>query len=128
MPQRGPTSRPSVFVVVSVVASFAASTGTVRAAEDCIVKPNAQAPQGQHWYYRTDRDSKRQCWYLGPQDVAVRKGAMETLKQSKPDASATPAAPARPWRGAASLSQQQREALFRQFVEWRQRRLAQHAR
>ncbi len=34
------------------------------AADDCITKPNAVPPQGSHWYYRTDRATQRQCWYL----------------------------------------------------------------
>jgi hypothetical protein len=99
--------------MLSVVASFAASTSTVRAADECIANPNSQPPQGQHWYYQTDRKSKRQCWYLGPEGATVRKSAAET-----------PAALA---RDAANLSQQQREALFRQFIEWRRSHPAQHA-
>jgi hypothetical protein len=44
-----------------------AATGASRAtrAEDCLVGPNAQSPQGQHWYYRIDRATHRKCWYLG---------------------------------------------------------------
>ena len=123
MPHRGPTSRPALFVMLSVVASFAASASTVRAANECIVKPNSQPPQGQHWYYQTDGESKRQCWYLGPQRDAVRKSAAERLKPSEPDAHATTAALAR----GANLTQQQREALFRRFVEWRRSHPAQPA-
>jgi hypothetical protein len=110
-----------LFVVLSVIASFAASTSTVRAADECIVEPNSQPPQGQHWYYQTDRESKRQCWYLGPEGATLRKSAVETLK---PHAHATSTALA---RGAANLSRQQREVLFRQFVEWQRSHPAQHA-
>jgi hypothetical protein len=113
-----------LFVVLTVVASFAASTSTVRAANECITKPNSQPPQGQHWYYQTDRESKRQCWYLGPEGATVRKNAAETLKPFKLDAPATPAALA---EDPANLSRQQREALFRKFVEWRRSHPAQHA-
>jgi len=127
MPQRGPRSRRSFFVIFSVVASLAASTSTARAADECIVKPKADPPQGQHWYYRTDRETKRQCWYLGPVGTAVRKRAEPQLNgaepQSKPDEAVAPAAPA---EGAANLSPQQREALFRRFVEWRRSHPAQH--
>ena len=123
MPQRGPTSRPSLFVMLSVIASFAASTSTVRAADECIVEPNSQPPQGQHWYYQTDRDSQRQCWYLGPDGATVRKSAPETLKQSKPDAPATAALA----RGVENLSQQQREELFHKYIEWQRRRPGQTA-
>lgn len=124
MPQRGSTSRPSLFIVVSMVALCAASTGTARAADECIVKPNAEPPQGQHWYYRTDRDSKRQCWYLGPQGVSPPKAAAQALKESEADTRATSAAAP---SDAASMSPQEREALFRKFIEWRQSHPAQHA-
>jgi len=107
-----------------MVALFAASTSTARAAGECIVKPNAEPPHGQHWYYRTDRESKRQCWYLGPQGVSTRKTATQTLTESRPDALATPAATA---GDAASLSPQERETLFRKFIEWRQSHPAQPA-
>ncbi len=84
---------------------FAASTNTARAADECILKPDSEPPQGQHWYYRTERESNRQCWYLGPQGGGIRKTSTETSKQIKLD-------------GATPLSQQQRDALFRKFIEW----------
>lgn len=34
------------------------------AASDCLAAPKGAAPQGQHWYYRLERTTKRQCWYL----------------------------------------------------------------
>lgn len=34
------------------------------AAADCLASPKGVAPQGQHWYYRLERSTKRQCWYL----------------------------------------------------------------
>lgn len=37
---------------------------TANAAADCLVSPKGAAPQGQHWYYRIERGTKRQCWYL----------------------------------------------------------------
>src|ERR1051325_722904 len=107
MSQCRPTSRPSLFIMVSSVALFAALTCTARAADECIVKPNAKPPQGQHWYYRTDRETNRQCWYLGPEGGSTRKTATETLK---PDAPAVAASP--------TMSRQEGEALFRKHVEW----------
>jgi hypothetical protein len=35
------------------------------AADDCLAKPNAAAPDGSHWYYHVHRATGRQCWYLG---------------------------------------------------------------
>ena len=34
------------------------------AADDCLTEPGKKTPQGQHWYYRFERGTKRQCWYL----------------------------------------------------------------
>jgi hypothetical protein len=50
-------------VVVNVEASHAA--------DDCLAGPNAAAPQGGHWYYRVDRTTHRECWYLGPEGREV---------------------------------------------------------
>src|SRR5215468_10573356 len=33
-------------------------------ADDCLTEPKGDAPQGQHWYYRIERGTKRHCWYL----------------------------------------------------------------
>jgi hypothetical protein len=71
-----PTLVPAMFALLFV----AASTSNARAA-NCVVKPNGQSPQGQHWYYRTDHVTNRQCWYLGAKNADVRKSAMETPKQ-----------------------------------------------
>ena len=48
----------------------ALSQGAPGAADDCLSAPKGTAPQGQHWYYRLDRGSKRQCWYL--RDTAAK--------------------------------------------------------
>jgi hypothetical protein len=70
-------------VLAGVVASAALTTLHFRpasAADDCIAKPKGVAPAGQHWYYRSDRATKRQCWYLGDEaahgaSLSVRKTA-----------------------------------------------------
>lgn len=93
-------------------APAAAST----AAADCLASPKGVAPQGQHWYYRLERSSKRQCWYLraeggkdnakpvqsaqaepspadsaAPQEHSVQDARAEYLK---PQTAAAPTAPA----------------------------------
>jgi hypothetical protein len=55
----------------------------------CISKPDGSAPQGRHWYYRTDRTGNRQCWYLGEERAkapAAERQAASTvpLPRSKP--------------------------------------------
>lgn len=70
-------------------APSAASTttaSTANAASDCLASPKGAAPQGQHWFYRLDRATKRQCWYLRAE------GAKEPAKagQSAQAAADTP--------------------------------------
>lgn len=81
----------TMFVVLG--AASCASTGTVRAANECIAKPNAQARQGEHWYYRIDHATKRQCWYVGPQGASVKKRTTEVSTHRASGARALPAAP-----------------------------------
>jgi hypothetical protein len=45
------------------------------AADECVAKPTGAAPQGQHWYYRVDRVTKNQCWYLAAEGTKVRAPA-----------------------------------------------------
>ncbi|WP_275195422.1 hypothetical protein [Bradyrhizobium sp. CSA207] len=40
------------------------ASSAANAASDCLASPKSTAPQGQHWHYRLDRSTKRQCWYL----------------------------------------------------------------
>jgi hypothetical protein len=64
-------------LVLLLISSFLLSVQVSRAADECIEKPNAPAPQGSHWYYRIDRASNRQCWYLGAEGAKVRAPARE---------------------------------------------------
>jgi hypothetical protein len=61
-----------------------------RAADDCITKPNAAPPQGNHWYYRTDRTTQRQCWYLRPESETVRAGVQQPTAAAQPPSAPKP--------------------------------------
>src|SRR3569833_2738002 len=89
---------------VTIVQFYPAS-----AADACLAKPKGVAPSGQHWYYRSDRATKRQCWYLGDESshgasLGVRKSAAvvahrhhQQLSQAAADARAefrSPSVPA----------------------------------
>jgi hypothetical protein len=54
----------TAFLILMFVVATAGADRAARA-EDCLAGPNAQSPQGRHWYYRIDRATKRKCWYLG---------------------------------------------------------------
>jgi hypothetical protein len=63
-------TRMALFVTAIFTIFLSAGFGTAQAnytADDCLAKPNATAPQGSHWYYRVDRMTRRECWYLGPE-------------------------------------------------------------
>jgi hypothetical protein len=64
-------------VSAAFIVAFATTImpGGARAADDCVATPNAQAPQGSHWYYHVDRATHRACWYLGPQGQKVHHAA-----------------------------------------------------
>lgn len=68
-------------VVAGMLAGAAIATiqaGPVAAAEECLSKPKDGAPAGKHWYYRSDRATKRQCWYLGDEDAPARGASLST--------------------------------------------------
>lgn len=69
---------PTMFALV-MAGTFAQSMPTARG-DECITKPNAAAPQGQHWYYRIDHSNNRQCWRLGPEGIPVLKNASRAEK------------------------------------------------
>src|SRR4029077_8156743 len=92
------TAKCAVAIFASVVAgtpvTIVASSSARAAAEDCLTEPQGQAPQGQHWYFRTERTSKQRCWYL--RDLGD--------KATQADASADIAAPSQSNEPATSLS------------------------
>jgi hypothetical protein len=49
---------------VLTTAAEAATSATQAAADSCLAAPKGATPSGSHWYYRIDRTTKRQCWYL----------------------------------------------------------------
>ena len=61
-----------------------ASVARAQAADDCVARPNAPAPAGQHWWYRTDRSSKRKCWFLGPKDKAAAARKADRPERAAP--------------------------------------------
>lgn len=84
MPELKSTSVLAFVTFVLLAGVFAQSTHEVRAAEECLSKPNSSAPQGQHWYYRFDHASGRQCWRLGPEGLRVQKSTPASEKRAAP--------------------------------------------
>jgi hypothetical protein len=90
--------RKAFVVPVIMAAALAATMSSTRsslaqsAADECLTKPGATAPQGSHWYYRVDRSDGRHCWYLGPEGAKTRasKRQVEPARSaSRPELSTT---------------------------------------
>ncbi|MBB4368055.1 hypothetical protein GGD63_000824 [Bradyrhizobium sp. cir1] len=65
------------------------ASSTAGAADECLASPKGAAPQGQHWRYRVERGTKRQCWYLRAEGAKTTQGAQATDGQNA-DAAAPP--------------------------------------
>lgn len=53
------------------------SHGATEAADSCLSRPKGALPQGGHWYYRIDRATKRNCWYIGDEKEKQSRAAPE---------------------------------------------------
>ena len=74
-------------VSASVIAGTSIASilvSTAGAADECLAKPNNGTRPGQHWYYRLDRSSKRQCWYLREKDDASPQMAASAPPEKTP--------------------------------------------
>jgi hypothetical protein len=80
---------------VIATAAEAATPATQAAADSCLSAPKGATPSGSHWYYRIDRVTKRQCWYLREEsDTADDKFARAAPPASAPASAAEePASP-----------------------------------
>jgi hypothetical protein len=65
----------------------AVAENAVKTADSCLSGPKGAPPAGAHWYYRVDRGTKRNCWYLGD-------GKAKTAAAAPRDSAAAIAAPA----------------------------------
>jgi hypothetical protein len=59
-------SAASVAAIAAVVLSGVGAGLPIESAraDSCVTAPNTAAPEGQHWYYRSDRANHRKCWFL----------------------------------------------------------------
>ncbi|QQN67029.1 hypothetical protein JIR23_15750 [Bradyrhizobium diazoefficiens] len=69
------------------------ATSTANATSDCLASPKGIAPQGQHWFYRLERTTKRQCWYLRAEGAKEGAKAPPSVQATADASNAAPAAP-----------------------------------
>jgi hypothetical protein len=89
---------PILFTVALLSASLATFTRPVSASDECITEPKSPASRDEHWYYRTDRATNRQCWYLAKKGTSVQKRVKEDSKASPAKMRALPQEPLRTQR------------------------------
>lgn len=129
----GPNPRPigSIAFAVAILLSAlgVGAPADPSLAADCLAAPNGPAPQGNHWYYRTDRATQHKCWALRatgspPQQVAARA---TSEAPPAPPAPSTPAPDERSFasfkefmaqHGGANLSAKDLQKLYAEFLEW----------
>jgi hypothetical protein len=91
MPKQIECLAPVALLVALVVALPASSPG--HAATDCAAAPGAQAPEGSHWYYRTDHATGRKCWYVSPEGRKARGQVAHDLSARAQSTDESPATP-----------------------------------
>jgi len=76
----------AIFASLLAGASLTTITrGAAGADEECLSAPKGETPQGSHWFYRMDRTSKRQCWYLRDEgEKAAGVAAPKSPSSAKP--------------------------------------------
>jgi hypothetical protein len=84
----GQTRRPtrSLALIATLLmwgAGIGVPTNTARA-DDCLTAPNSPAPEGSHWYYRTDRATQRKCWYVRATDQPAQQAAAPAASDAAP--------------------------------------------
>jgi len=102
-----------------VIALVFCMAGSALAA-DCRAAPGDAAPSGQHWFYRLDRATGQQCWYLrnaAPVRAAEPSKPVRATEPS-PAVRASRRAATKPARDAARMSESSKDALFQEFQEW----------
>src|SRR4051794_39903839 len=90
-------------IVLGSLAGFLTLQPTpLRAADECLSGPKGAAPKGSHWYYRIDRTTKKNCWYVRA-ETRQTPSAKALATEASPEAPLQPSiANARAEAGAAS--------------------------
>ena len=98
---------PAVCMLVPVIAF---NVDGAAAAEDCIMSPTHDPPEGSHWYYHFDQAKNQKCWVLGEAGHPLVKRAP------------APGADHAKEHDEVALSKAQRQALFQEFLRWQELR------
>jgi hypothetical protein len=87
----------ALFASILTGACFTSVTDTraQAATDNCLTAPKDKTPAGSHWYYRLERGTKRQCWYLRDENDKSARAAPQdsSTDEAAESAAAEPAAP-----------------------------------
>jgi hypothetical protein len=70
-------------ILASLLASTPFTTVSQSAAAECLSGPKGATPEGRHWYYRIDRATQRQCWYLRDEDKESQAAPLDLSPSAK---------------------------------------------
>lgn len=114
-----PMSRRGIVALVIVASgvSIGVLADTARA-DDCLAAPSSATP-GRHWYYRTDRATKKKCWHLGDPSQVSNQATSELASQTLQTLMAPSSNPVATSKNG--LSRLDAETLYAQFLEWKRR-------
>lgn len=87
-------------------------------AAECLAAPNRKADEGQHWYFRTDRETNQKCWYLREHDSGTTGSVEGSAPSAEQRAAQQPSAPLDRSADAMPMNEQSQKALFRDFLRW----------
>jgi hypothetical protein len=82
-------------ILAGATLTFVTDIRAQAAADNCLTAPKDKTPAGGHWYYRLERGTKRQCWYLRDEnDKSARAAPPDSSTDDAPvSAAADPAPP-----------------------------------
>ncbi len=107
----------AIFTTLLACAPLAtASHGVPAEAEKCLSGPKGAPPAGGHWYYRVDRATKRNCWYIGDAKEKITEKIAEKTARAAPEtpSAAKPASPANSANTPSSIANARAELPLRQ--------------
>jgi hypothetical protein len=91
------------------------------AADGCLSAPRGATPAGSHWYYRLDRVTKRQCWYLREEGDATDEKFARAAPPASAPASASTAEESAPQTRSISRKSISDKSISDARAEWQPR-------
>src|SRR5690349_22240459 len=85
-----------VFASAAIAAPEQQQQQAATAGSECHASPKGVAPQGAHWYYKTDRATNKKCWYLADQVAKTKKATSTASTRSNKSDDDAPQAEAKP--------------------------------